>query len=131
MSACNLKDPSSHPDTDNFHLTWEFRGNDPGRGISSSVFILENNDNQVLEDDNWELYFNQMGIGIIEESVSGNVRIDHVNGDLLRISPLKDFVLPPGERVEISYEKTVRLIKETEAPRILSWNIARNILPCL
>lgn len=116
MSACNLKDKSSHPDTDNFQLTWEFRGNDPGRGISSSVFILENYDNQVLGEDNWELYFNQMGVGILQESVTGNVRIDHVNGDLLRISPLKDFVLPPGESVEISYEKTGRLIKETEAP---------------
>ena len=62
LSACNLKDKSSHPATDNLYLTWEFRGNDPGRGISNSAFILENNDNHALRDDNWELYFNQMSM---------------------------------------------------------------------
>lgn len=36
----------------------------------------------------WTLYVNQQGSGVIQESVTGNVAIDHVNGDLLRISPI-------------------------------------------
>ena len=57
-----------------------------------------------------------MGMGVIDESVTGEVNISHINGDLLCISPRKGFRLGPGEQVEIAYHKPGSLIKEGEAP---------------
>jgi len=116
ISSCTLMDKSPHPQIDKIFLTWELKGNDAEKEVSQALFVLENRGGQELGNSGWELYFSQMGEGVNQESVTGNVRIDHINGDLLRISPLEDFMLAPGQVVEISYDKPGSLIKETEAP---------------
>ena len=114
--GCNVTSRQSDDDFMNLSLTWEFKGNDPLRGVSSAIFTLENSDKKALVNSNWKLYFNQMGTGILQESVTGHVKIEHINGDLFCISPLEDFLLNPGEEVEITYDKRGSIIKETEAP---------------
>ena len=116
ISSCTLMEKSIHPQTDKIFLTWELKGNDAENEVSQALFVIENQGGQELGNSGWALYFSQMGKGVKQESVTGNVRIDHINGDLLRISPLEDFVLAPGQVVEISYDKPGSLIKETEAP---------------
>jgi hexosaminidase len=116
VSACGLMSNPEYPDAGEIKLAWEFLGNDVEHEFSSEVLTIENLSKQTLGDENWKFYFNQMGEGVIQESVTGNVRIDHVIGDLLCISPLDDFNLGPGETVEIRYHKPGRLIKVTEAP---------------
>lgn len=114
--SCNQMKDSSAPDTNELALEWEFTGNHFPEGYSSAVFTLKNNSNQVLGATGWALYFNQMGQGVIGESVTGNVQIEHVNGDLVRIIPGSEFKLAPGEQVEISYNKPGLVLKENEAP---------------
>jgi hypothetical protein len=97
-------------------LSWEFIENDPEQDLSRATFVIKNNGKQTLDDSNWMLYFNQMGTGVVPGSVTGNVTIDHVNGDLLRIIPVHGFTLRPGDSVEIGYSRPGRLIKENEAP---------------
>ena len=114
--SCNNMTKSDYPAGNEIDLKWEFIGNNISEGYFSSVFTLENNSKHELGSSGWALYFNQMGLGVIQNSVTGNVRIDHVNGDLIRITPEKDFQLNPGQTVEISFDKPGKLIKENEAP---------------
>ncbi len=116
LTACGPTDKSGFPSADDLHLSWEFIGNNPGKAYSTARFILKNEGEQALNDANWSIYFSQMGMGVIDESVTGEVDISHVNGDLLSITPRKGFRLGPGEQVEILYNKPGSLIKEVEAP---------------
>ena len=103
-------------DTPGLALEWEFKGNNNQEGNSSASFTLLNTGTQTLGNSGWALYFNQMGSGVIQESVTGKVQIEHVNGDLVRIIPTSEFILNPGEAVDISYNKPGRVLKENEAP---------------
>jgi len=114
--SCNKMANSDHPDGNSIALEWEFRGNNITEGYFSSTFTLINNSEQTLGNKGWSLYFNQMGRGVLEKSVTGHVQITHVNGDLLKITPTSEFKLGPGERVEISFNKPGWLIKENESP---------------
>jgi len=114
--GCSITNRQSDENNVNLSLTWQFNGNDAIAGISNAIFIIENTDKKILDNSNWKLYFNQMGMGIVQESVTGHVRIEHINGDLYCLSPLENFTLNPGEVVEIKYDKRGSIIKETEAP---------------
>jgi hexosaminidase len=116
ISSCSILNDHDHPDADEMKITWEFLGNDLEHRFSSAVFTFENPSKQTLGSENWKFYFNQMGRGVIQESVTGNVRIDHLMGDLLCITPLDGFELGPGKTVEIRYNKPGRIIKYAEAP---------------
>jgi hexosaminidase len=78
--------------------------------------VLKNLGQQALTDQGWTLYYNQQGRGVRDESVTGNVSIEHINGDFLRITPMEGFRLEPGRSVEISYRKRGSLLLESEAP---------------
>lgn len=114
--SCNNMTKSDHPSAGDIVLKWEFIGNNAEEGYFSSVFTIENRGDITLGNSNWALYYSQMGRGVVQESVTGNVRIEHVNGDLTRIEPLVDFQLAPGQQVEIDFNMPGRLIKENEAP---------------
>ncbi len=114
--SCNNMAKSDYPEGSEIALEWEFMGNNINEGYFISAFTLINNSKQTLGSEGWALYFNQMGRGVMEESVTGHVQINHVNGDLLKITPGSDFELGPGERLEISFKKPGWLIKENESP---------------
>ncbi len=116
LLSCNKKNSSHSASDSGVALSWEFMGNHPSWEYYSAAFILENQSKKVLGDQGWLLYFNQQGLGVIDESVTGNVSIEHVNGDLLRIVPREGFKLEPGASVEIAYRKPGALLLESEAP---------------
>jgi len=97
-------------------LSWEYKGNQTSWEYYSAAFILENQSEKTLDDQGWILYFSQQGLGVIEESVTGNVAIEHMNGDLLRIVPKKGFRLEPGASVKIAYRKPGSMLLKSEAP---------------
>jgi hexosaminidase len=99
-----------------FSLSWAFLGNDVKQGNYSAAFVLENLGETGLTDHGWAIYFSQQGLGVIDESVTGKVRIEHINGDLLRIAPLEGFSLEPGASVEIAYRKPGSMLLHSEAP---------------
>jgi hexosaminidase len=101
---------------DTLALSWSFLGNNAEQGYYSAAFVLKNRGDSVLSDQGWALYYNQQGLGVIDESVSGKVRIEHINGDLLKIVPMEGFKLEPGDSVEIAYRKPGALLLESEAP---------------
>jgi hexosaminidase len=97
-------------------LTWSFQGNNAEEGYYGAEFVLENQGESALADKGWTLYYNQQGLGVVDGSVIGNVSIEHINGDLLKITPLEGFNLDPGASIEIAYRKPGSLILESEAP---------------
>jgi len=116
MISCNQYNPSRIPGEDDIALSWEFLGNNATERYYDAKWMMENRGKTTLGERGWALYVNQQGSGVIQESVTGNVSIDHVNGDLLRISPKEGFQLDPGESVEIAYHNPGSMIKESEVP---------------
>ena len=114
--SCNQMKQNSSSEKSSISLTWSFQGNNAEQGYYSAAFVLENLGKTALTDQGWAIYFSQQGLGVIDESVSGKVRIDHINGDLLKISPLDGFTLDPGASVEIAYRKPGSMLLQSEAP---------------
>lgn len=114
--SCNQMNQSNTTDDNTISLTWSFQGNNVENGYYSAVFVLENQGESVLSDKGWSLYYNQQGLGVVDESVTGNVSIKHINGDLLKITPLEGFRLEPGASVEIAYHKPGSMLLESESP---------------
>ena len=116
MISCNQNNRSRIPGGDDIALSWEFLGNSASERYYDAKWVLENRGRTTLGEAGWALYVNQQGSGVIQESVTGNVTIDHVNGDLFKISPMEGFQLDPGQSVEITYHNPGSLIKESEVP---------------
>jgi len=114
--SCKQMNQSATSIESDITLTWSFQGNNSGGRSYSAVFVLENQSESALSDSGWTLYYNQQGRGVVNESVTGNVSIEHINGDLLKITPLEGFKLEPGASVEIAYRKRGSMLLESEAP---------------
>lgn len=115
--SCNQMKQNSSSEKSSISLTWSFQGNNAEQAYYSAAFVLKNLGEEALSDQGWTIYFSQQGLGVINESVSGNVRIDHINGDLLKITPLDGFRLDPGASLEISYRKPGSMLLYSEAPQ--------------
>jgi hexosaminidase len=114
--SCNQMKQTSTSKDSSVALTWSFQGNNAEEGYYSAAFVLENLGKEALTDRGWTLYYNQQGLGVIDESVTGNVTIEHINVDLLSITPQEGFNLEPGASVEITYHRPGSLLMESEVP---------------
>jgi hexosaminidase len=114
--SCKQMEPKSTTSDSHVALTWSFQGNNVEKGYYSAVFVLKNLGGKALTDEGWALYYNQQGLGVLDESVTGDVTISHINGDLLSITPKKEFMLEPGASVEIAYRRPGSMLLESEAP---------------
>lgn len=118
-ALCSCRDLISPdlPGEEDLELRWELTGNTVSPDRSEAAFMLANQSEDTLESEGWALFFNLMNPGVNQASVTGNVRFDHVNGDLMRITPREGFRLKPGETVEISYRQRGWLTKLGHAPQ--------------
>ncbi len=114
--SCNQMKQSTSKSDSQVALSWEFEGNHVEERYYGAAFVLTNLGDEALTDQGWSLYFNQQGRGVMGRSVTGNVRMEHINGDLHRISPGEGFSLEPGASVEIAYHKRGSMLLESEAP---------------
>ena len=88
-------------------MRWELKENvfegpaDDGR--SRAVLSLQNQDAKPLPASGWAIYFNS-AYTARAGSVTGGMKIEHLNGGLSRLAPLEEFRgLAPGQTVEIGY----------------------------
>ncbi|OOG73671.1 family 20 glycosylhydrolase [Algoriphagus sp. A40] len=79
-------------------------------------FTFINNGQSDVNSGNWALYFNQatLRIGQLPDSLNGVV--EHVNGDLYRFLPGKEFKLSPGDSININYSYVGFMIKNGDLP---------------
>ncbi len=86
-----------------------------------SAFTLTNNASRPLPESGWSLYFNFVR-SVDVESVTGNVAIEYINGDLFRLYPKPTFAgLGAGESLRIPFVSSDWAINVTDAPAGLYW----------
>jgi len=123
--ACKM-DNSSKVLCDKIFVSWELQSNFiSDKGICRAVFTFENKSDKVLEDNNWQLYFNQTTFQIVPAKSDTGI-VEHVNGDLYRFAPGKKFSLKPGEKISIPYEMNGAMIGNAQAPAGLYFVVDEN-----
>ncbi|WP_255496130.1 family 20 glycosylhydrolase [Mucilaginibacter sp. FT3.2] len=99
------------------HISWEVIDNNyQNKNEALTALIITNSGKDVLPAGGWKFYFNS-GRGFTENAVSGNAKINQVNGDLYSITPTNGFKdLKPGESVRIEYVNEDPVVNVTDAP---------------
>jgi hexosaminidase len=98
-------------------ISWQaLQNNYQNKAQSLNALIITNNGQQTLPASGWKLYFNSAR-GIVSTTVSGNARVDKLNGDLFTITPITTFsALKPGTSVTIQFISEELVINFTDAP---------------
>ncbi|MBB2149342.1 family 20 glycosylhydrolase [Pedobacter gandavensis] len=101
----------------NIAINWQIIENSyAGTGQFLSVLNLQNNGPIPLGNNNWKLYFN-FARKVIAKTVSGEVNIVHVNGDLYYIRPTEKFSpVSNGASVNIEFASGDWAVNYTDAP---------------
>jgi hexosaminidase len=98
-------------------ISWEVMDNNyQGKNEALTALVITNGGKEVLPAGGWKFYFNS-GRGFTENAVSGNAKINQVNGDLYSITPTAGFKeLKPGESARIEYVNDDPVVNVTDAP---------------
>ena len=98
-------------------ISWEVMDNNyQGKNEALTALVITNSGKEVLPAAGWKFYFNS-GRGFTENAVSGNAKINQVNGDLYSITPTAGFKeLKPGESARIEYVNDDPVVNVTDAP---------------
>lgn len=106
------------PGSRDISITWEVLSNTYSEQAKvKAEFVIENNSQIALDDQNWELYFNKSPRFLLSVDEASHARVEQISGDWYRVYPVEGFSLAPGERVSIVYENRYWWIKETDAPK--------------
>ncbi len=107
------------PSGDRLAITWELF-NDAAEGDDKYTvqFILTNDSDTTLPKQGWEMYYSQFPhSNYLSAEASMIFSIDHLGGDLYRITPGDSFPsLDLGESITLQYQMPVTKIKNTFAP---------------
>jgi len=97
-------------------VSWNLETNFAEGGGHRAQFTIRNNGDIELTPANWEMYWNMMPRAVRPGSITAPVTIEWINGDFYVMRPKEGFSLSPGEQIEITYNGTDAVIKETDAP---------------
>src|SRR5450755_1588268 len=107
-------------------IHWEAIQNDyQNKPISLNAITITNNSSIEFPGTGWKMYFNSARL-IVPAAVSGNARIDLMNGDLFSLTPSFGFpTLISGASVRIEYVAEEPVVNITDGPEgfYLVWNI--------
>ncbi|MFD1629170.1 family 20 glycosylhydrolase [Pseudopedobacter beijingensis] len=108
--------------TASFSYKMEIKSVQPDSPIST--FILTNNSKNVLPNQGWDIYFNSIKYPGIMINDTNKYQINHVNGDLYRLSPRKEFAeLKPGKTMKIDITlRFMRNISDFPSGFYIVWN---------
>jgi hexosaminidase len=103
-------------------ISWKVTDNAfEGKRQYVSVFTLKNTGKQALPKSGWSLYFNYIR-DIDPNSISSNIAIEHVNGDIFKLSPKANFAgLEAGKTLDISFLSSEIFVNIADAPFGLYW----------
>ncbi|MDN3584373.1 family 20 glycosylhydrolase [Mucilaginibacter flavus] len=116
MSTAFKTDPVKFNAAD-LHISWEVMDdNYQGKNEALTALVITNKGKETLPAAGWKFYFNS-GRGFTENAVSGNAKINQVNGDLYSITPTAGFKdLKSGESIRIEYVNDDPAVNVTDAP---------------
>jgi hexosaminidase len=103
-------------DTLNLAVRWNLETNFAEGGGHNAQFTIRNNGDIELTSANWEMYWNMAPRAVKPGSITAPVTIEWINGDFYVMKPKDEFRLSPGQEIEIAYNGTDAVIKESDAP---------------
>ena len=98
-------------------IRWEVVQNDyQNKAQSLNAITVTNTGKNTLPAVGWKLYFNSSH-DFLPASPTGNVKVDHINGDLFSFTPLAVFgELKPGTSARIEFVDNNNIVNFTDAP---------------
>lgn len=114
--SCSVDSPANSSGLDQLDVTWTLLRNTPQHECIAEFEFINTGKSEVTQKD-WALYFNQNTLFMgdaLPDSTKG--KVEHVNGDLFRFLPEKDFFIAPNDTLRIRYKYKGILIKESDAP---------------
>ncbi len=109
--------PIDYSSASNIVMKWELVTNFTNvDGAFDARFILDNQSNIELANNNWKLFFSMYPRTIIAPPREQRANLEHINGDWWQIVPDKGFSLKQNESVEIFYRGMGGVVKETDGP---------------
>jgi hexosaminidase len=106
-----------HIDAKDLSITWRLVTNNyKGQSLNQSTIQLENHSKKMFPGTGWTIYFNYTR-EIYAESLTGDVLINHLNGDIYQLKPGQEFKnIKPGKAAVITYVSDDELLNLTSAP---------------
>ncbi|WP_143307587.1 family 20 glycosylhydrolase [Chitinophaga vietnamensis] len=104
-------------DATKLRTSWEVvENNYQGKAEFLSTFTFINTGGKAFPAKGWQLYFNFVR-SVKEGVIPGNIKIDHVNGDLYRLSPADNFAgIAPGDSLKVNMVGDAWAVNFTDAP---------------
>jgi hexosaminidase len=98
-------------------IRWEVMQNGyENKTQSVNALTITNNSSVELPAGGWKLFFNSAGL-MVPLTLTGNARIDFINGDLFSLTPGAGFqTLKPGSSVRIEYLQVDPVVNITDGP---------------
>lgn len=104
-------------DAKDLNVTWQLNTNNyQNQSQALSSLVIRNNGKGVFPATGWTLYFNY-NREILEEGVTGDVIIKHINGDIFQLKPATGFKgIKPGKSNIVTYISDGEILNYTSAP---------------
>ena len=98
-------------------ITWEpIQNNYKTPDQSLNAITITNNGKNTFPASGWKMYFNSARL-IVPATVTGNAKIDFINGDLFSLTPTATFTeIKPGESVRIEFVDEEPVVNITDGP---------------
>jgi hexosaminidase len=103
--------------TRDLSITWEPLQNDyQNKRQSLNAITITNNGRQAFPAAGWKMYFNSARL-VVSATVTGNAKIDFVNGDLFNLTPTSTFTeIKPGASIRIEFIDEEPVVNITDGP---------------
>jgi hexosaminidase len=115
VTAKTITEPTFN--THNLSITWEpIQNNYQNPEQSLNAITITNNGKSTFPASGWKMYFNSARL-IVPVTVSGNAKIDFVNGDLFSLTPTNTFTeIKPGASIRIEFIDEEPVVNITDGP---------------
>jgi len=98
-------------------ITWEaLQNNYQNKDQSLNALTITNTGKSTFPASGWKLFFNDAGM-LLPATVTGNAKIEFINGDLFSLTPTATFTeIKPGESARIDFIGEDAVITNTDGP---------------
>ena len=116
-NVCAAQSVSSLFNAADLFIEWEvIENNHKGKREFLSAFTISNNSGRTLPAKGWSIYFNFPRM-INSGSVTGDMKMEHINGDFYRMSPAADFKgIPSKQTLRVAFVAGAWGVSVSDAP---------------
>lgn len=115
ITSCRTSPEVNQTGLSELNVRWQMVEN-TAQQTCNAEFTFINDGLSVINYGNWALYFNQNTLRMGEMPDSSKGVVEHVNGDLYRFLPGKEFTVKPGDSIIIGYSYKGFMIKDSDSP---------------